>query len=81
MRGHGGEIEKALLILFLRVAEQLSADGWSRRLLDEHSIVALTRSTQNGVTAVMEIDRTSFQWPDDWPVEVERCSASATSRL
>jgi hypothetical protein len=72
MRGHPDEIEQALTTLSENVAGRLSAAGWSRRVLDDDRTDAtLSRETQNGVIAVVEIHRTSFQWPDDWPVEIE----------
>lgn len=71
MRGRPEQIDHALATLASRVAEQLSADGWNRRLLHGYGIATLTRATQSGVCAVVEIDRTSAKWPDDWPVEVE----------
>jgi hypothetical protein len=70
MRGRPDEINEALATLASRISEQLSADGWYSRQLDERSIATLTRATQNGLTAVVEIDRSSSKWPDDWPVEV-----------
>ncbi len=71
MRGRPEQINEALATLASRISEQLSADGWNSRQLDERSVATLTCATQNGVTAVLEIDRTSAKWPDDWPVEVE----------
>ncbi|MGI8760244.1 MAG: hypothetical protein ACR2LF_02870 [Jatrophihabitantaceae bacterium] len=72
MGGHPDEIDQALTTLSATVADRLSAAGWSRRVLDgDRTDATLTRSTQNGVIDVIEIHRTSFQWPDDWPVEVE----------
>lgn len=71
MRGRPEEIREALATLASRISEQLSADGWNSRQLDKRSVATLTCATQNGLTAVVEIDRTSSKWPDDWPVEVE----------
>jgi hypothetical protein len=71
MRGHPDEIDRALTTLSGTVADRLSAAGWSRRVLDgDRTGATLTRSTQDGVIAVIEIDRTSVHWSDDWPVEV-----------
>lgn len=72
MRGHPDEVDQALTTLSETVTGRLSAAGWNRRVLDDDRTDAtLTRETQNGVIAVIEIHRTSFQWPDDWPVEIE----------
>jgi hypothetical protein len=71
MRGHADEIERALTTLSGSVADRLSAVGWKRRWLDgDPTHATLTRPAQNGITAVVEIRRTSFHWPDDWPIEV-----------
>lgn len=71
MRGHPDEIDQALTTLSDTVVEHLSAEGWNRRVFDDdRTDTTLTRSTQNGIIAVIEIDRSSFRWPDDWPVEV-----------
>jgi hypothetical protein len=72
MRGHPDEVERALMTLSGSVADRLSAAGWKRRLLDgDRTQATLTRLAQNGIIAVIEIRRTSFHWPVDWPVEVE----------
>jgi hypothetical protein len=71
MRGHPDEIDEALTALGSRLAAQLSATGWKSRRLDDYNVATLTRSLPGGVIVVVEVDRTSFQWPDDWPVEVE----------
>ena len=71
MRGHPDEISEALTALASRLAAQLSATGWNSRFLDDYNVATLTRSLPSGVIAVVELERASFQWPDDWPVEVE----------
>ena len=71
MRGRPEKIDDALATLASLVTGQLSADGWNRKALDGYGIATMTRATQNGVSAVVEIARTSSQWPDDWPVEIE----------
>lgn len=48
----------------------LVADGWQRRHLDDRSIATLTRDTGGRVLATVELRRTRFTWPDDWPTEV-----------
>src|SRR4051812_8765809 len=72
MRGRPEEIEHALTTLNDSVAAQLSAARWNRRLLDDgRTDATLTREIHSGVIAVLEIHRTGFRWPDDWPVEIE----------
>ena len=72
MRGHADEIRQSLTTVWETVAGLLAAAGWNRRVLDDDpSHAVLTRKTQNGIIAVAEIRRTSFQYPDGWPVETE----------
>lgn len=70
MRGHPKQIDQAQLELASIVSHDLSGHGWVQRDLDRHSIAVLTRDTGNGVMATAELFRTSFQWPEDWPIEV-----------
>lgn len=70
MRGSPDEIERAVSVLAGSFSAELVASGWIVRDLDVYSVATLTRGTQNGVMATAEINRTSFGWPDDWPVEV-----------
>lgn len=72
MRGRSDEIHQSLTTLCEAVARLLTPAGWNRRVLDDDPTHAvLTRETQNGIIAVAETQRTSFQYPDDWPVEIE----------
>jgi hypothetical protein len=71
MRGKADEIDQAMANLGENIAEQLTAAGWKRRLLHDLATATLTRPMRNGVIAVVEVERTSIQWPDDWPIEVQ----------
>jgi hypothetical protein len=66
--GHRNEIDTALAELAGRVADTLAADGWVRRELASFRLASYTLEIQGGVIAAAELDRTSFGWPDHWPV-------------
>lgn len=68
--GHPDEVEQALVALAETVTRQLSAQDWERRLIEERAIAILTKAISNGILAVVEIDRASGSFPDNWPVEL-----------
>lgn len=70
VRGAGDEVDAALAALGSLVNDRLRQEGWTRRTLDPFRAATLTRDLPNDVIAVVEIDRSSYRYPEHWPVEV-----------
>jgi hypothetical protein len=70
VHGHSEQIAEALIRASDSVIAQLVVEGWQWRTLNAHSWTTLTLPRPNGVLSVVEIGRTQFRWPDNWPVEV-----------
>jgi hypothetical protein len=70
VRGHRDEVERSTDDVVESLAATLANAGWARRDLGNHVLATFTRDLPGGVLLGAEVDRTSFRWPQGWPVDL-----------